>query len=237
MGSFGYLTKLYYNSSTINENIYCRQLIDHIHNNIVEPDTVLTMDYRNIVRREMFPLVLRIPKLFIKSIIFISNSSFQQNHKILSKYIHKYVSSLLTDYSNIIAIGGESYMYCINSLTMYDNIYHYTNSVAIYNDVEYNDRTNKIINNLVDYNKLKKSDFVVNFNTTCLINLSSLNKNLIMILNTLILRKIIIISCDHVNFWKKCKLLNNYKLIHRKKIICYKMYYFITINLFENKFL
>jgi hypothetical protein len=43
---------------------------------------------------------------------------------------------------------------------------------------------------------------------------------------------LIIINCNQKDFWKKRKLLSNYRLVKRKKFICWKIGYFITINIF-----
>ena len=47
--------------------------------------------------------------------------------------------------------------------------------------------------------------------------------------------RLIIINCHHQDFWKKIKLLTNYKLIIRKKFIDYRSNYFITVNVFIRK--
>ena len=166
-----------------------------------------------------------LPQLFLKNYVFISSNSFQQNHYILSNQIRKYISQLLSP--NIIAIGGESYLY---GILFCNNIIHYTNSKFIYNDCNYNNKfyRKNIENNLIDYNK----DIISDKYNFCLINLSSLPINLCKNINKNLYTKLVIISCNHEDFWKKRKLLSNYRLIKRQKFICWKIGYFITINIF-----
>lgn len=174
-----------------------------------------------------------IPQIFNNNIIFISAQSFQQSHKILSKHIRKYVISLLNETNdNITCIGGESYIYGI--ISNYNNIYHYTNSQYIYDDLEYNNKIYKknINNNIINYNNI--NDYFVN-NNICIINLSKLYIKLLKTINNNKYDKIIIINCNHNDFWNKIKILNNYKLIERKQFICEKLKYFITVNLFIYK--
>ncbi len=170
-----------------------------------------------------------VPQLFNNNIVFISTDSFQQNHKILSIKIRKYINSLLCD--NITCFGGESYLYALINKNIKD-IYHYTNSKSIYNDCIFNQRIygkyKNITNNLVNYNTI----IPIHKTTTCLINLSCLNSNLIKQINKIDYNHIIIINCHHDDFWKKTKSLTNYKLVLRKKFICNKLGYFITVNLF-----
>ena len=47
--------------------------------------------------------------------------------------------------------------------------------------------------------------------------------------------RLIIINCHHHDFWKKIKLLSNYKLIIRKKFVDYDSKYFITVNILIRK--
>ena len=174
-----------------------------------------------------------IPQYFNNYIVFISAKSFQQTHYILSKQIRKYVieylnyNDILCIYNDILCIGGESYLYTLN-LNL--NITFYTNNQSIYDDCIFNNNIYKkhINYNLVDYNK-----FIINSEyDICLINLSYLNTNIINQIQNI--NKIIIISCHHDDFWKKINF-PNHKLIIRKKFICYKMKYFITVNIFIKK--
>ena len=171
-----------------------------------------------------------IPQIFNSNYIFISIDSFQQNHIILGVYIRRYVDSLINN-KEITCIGGESYIY---GLIKCDKIYHYTNNKSIYDDCEYNNKFYKknIINNIItNYN-----DFNYDIYTNiCLINISKLTLSLLTSLINQNINKIIIINCNHKDFWNKIKiLLINYKLI-RKKFICYKLKYFITVNVFIKK--
>jgi len=171
-----------------------------------------------------------LPQIFNNNQVFISSNSFQQNHIVLSRRIRKYASKFLGE--SIIAIGGESYLY---GITLCKNIIHYTNSKYIYEDCQFNNKfyRKNIENNLIDYNINNISD---KYNY-CLVNLSSLPKNLIEKLNKNLYFKIIIISCNHEDFWKKIKYLSNYKLKIRKKFICWKIGYFLTVNIFVPNFI
>lgn len=174
---------------------------------------------------------LYIPQLFNNNTVYISYKSFQQNHSVLAKMIRKYTYSIIKNFNNIICIGGESYIYALTSKI--NNIYHYTNNIHIYNDVNYNLKYyhKNLVNIIVNYNN--NIDFPSYSN--CLINLSKLNIKLIQTINNNNFNNIIIISCHHNDFWKKIKLLSNYKLQSRKKFICYKMKYFITVNILIKK--
>ncbi len=172
-----------------------------------------------------------LPQLFNNKQVFISSNSFQQNHTILSKLLRKYVSNIIKyDY---IAIGGESYLYGITNNC--NNIIHYTNSKFIYDDCNCNNKFYKknIENNLVDYNTSPISD---KYNY-CLLNLSKLPENLMKKINSNLYIKLVIISCNHDDFWKKIKYLSNYRLIQRKKFICEKIGYFISVNIFIPTFI
>jgi hypothetical protein len=174
-----------------------------------------------------------IPQEFNNNIVFISSKSFQQNHIILSKQIRRYVSNIIKNYKNLLCIGGESYLYGLTSNIF--NLFNITNNKYIYNDIIFNTNYYKsnrnIISSLVDYNNYIPQEF-----NNCIINISTLNYNLITNINNLSnLNTIIIISCHHDDFWKKIKLLTNYKLISRKKFICYNLRYFITVNILIRK--
>ena len=96
-------------------------------------------------------------------------------------------------------------------------------------------KDNAIINN--DNNYLTNKDNANNANNydLCIINLSSLNINLLHKINLLINKVIIIISCHHDDFWKRIKILNNFKLMKRQQFVCPILHYFITVNIFYNK--
>lgn len=193
-------------------------------------------DYNGFVIMDCFNNVYRdhknsIPQSFNNQQVFISSQSFSQNHIHLGYRIRKFVSTILGT-QNIIAIGGESYLY---GLTQCENIIHYTNSKFIYFDCHFNNKfyRKNIENNLINYNK----DSISNKNQCCLINLSSLPINLMNQVNSNQYFKLVIISCNHDDFWKKRKILKNYRLLKREKFICEKIGYFITVNIFVPNFI
>ena len=192
--------------------------------------TVVIYDYRNRIR--ILNKKKRIPQNFLSSTIFISSTSFQQNHKILSTKIRSYVYNNISKSKCITCIGGESYLYGL--VLQIQNIYHYTNCKSIYNDLEFNNKFYKknICNNLINYNNYENYFGDNNF---CIINLSRLYEKLIIMLNDKNYQKIIIIKCNHNDFWKKIRLLYNYKIISRERFICEKLNYFITVNIFIKK--
>ena len=168
---------------------------------------------------------------FNDSDVFISAQSFQQNNLVLGSQIRKYVSSLISDLSELVCIGGESYLY---GLTQQIPMVHaYTNSLHIYSDMLFNEAFYKKQTNtnavLCDYNKLKN----LLQSETCLINLSNLNVNLLKVVNMTDYNKIIIINCHHEDFWKKIKILSNYKIRKRKQFVSYILRYFITVTVLE----
>lgn len=161
-----------------------------------------------------------IPQYFNNKIVFQSYDSFQQNNLKLSKMIRRYVKQNIKT-QIIQAIGGEGYLYSEESIC-------YTNSESIYNDMKYNCYNNS---KLVNYNK-----YIFNFTyDDIVLNLSNLNKELMIQINKCNSNRIIIINCHHEDFWKKTKLLNNFKLITRRKFIDYKSKYFLTVNIFVRK--
>lgn len=173
---------------------------------------------------------------------FISSNSFQQ-HKLIRFQIRKYINFLILNLynklieknafrqhlSSIVCIGGESYLYGISNNFNY--IINYTNSLSIYNDVILNNSIYKtnLDNYYIDYNKfvnIKNSDLLI-------INLAKLHINLLKQINTRYYKYIIIINCHHNDFWKKIKLLTNFKIISRKQFIVTN--YFVTVSLFQYK--
>lgn len=176
------------------------------------------LDYRNRTRIDE----KYIPQYFNNEIKFISYKSFQQNNLVLSKQIRKFVSENIKN--NIIAIGGEGYLYNYNC-------YFYTNSKSIIDDATYNGYNHNNLH-LIDYNEYK---FDFNIVDNILLNLSRLNENIVKQINLSLCNTIIIISCHHKDFWKKIKLLTNYKLCLRKKFIDWKSKYFITVNILKRK--
>lgn len=173
---------------------------------------------------------------------FISSNSFQQ-HKLIRFQIRKYINFLISNLYNkliekntftkylstIVCIGGESYLFGISN--KFNHIINYTNSLSIYNDVIFNNSIYKtnLDNYYIDYNKfldIKNSDLLI-------INLAKLHINLLKQINTRYYKYIIIINCHHNDFWKKIKLLTNFKIISRKQFIVTN--YFVTISLFQYK--
>lgn len=168
---------------------------------------------------------------FIDSDVFISAQSFQQNNLVLGNKIRKHVSKLISGLSELVCIGGESYLYGLTQ--QIPVIYTYTNSPHIYSDILYNETFyKKLINsntNLCDYNKLQQ----LVQSETCLINLSNLNAKLLNIINISNYNKIIIINCHHEDFWKKIKLLSQYKIKQRKQFVSCSLGYFIAVTVLE----
>lgn len=165
---------------------------------------------------------------FNNEYVFISENSFKQNSQI-SKQLRKYVDTQI-NYSNISAIGGESYIYVLtNKKTTHIN--HYSNSESIVRDASLNNKfyKKKLYNSLINYNtfnKLKHADLLI-------VNLAKLNINLLNQINKRYYKQIIIINCHHEEFWKRLPLLSNYKLSSRKQFITDS--YFITVNVLDNK--
>jgi hypothetical protein len=164
---------------------------------------------------------------FNGSDVFISAQSFQQNNQEIGNQIRKYVAGLVGKLNQITCVGGESYLYGLTCLI--PNIYAYTNSQIIYNDIKYNSKFSKgnCKYNLCDYNKINQ----IEPSSVCLINLSSLNKNLMGVINKAGFEQIIIISCHHEDFWKKIKFLPNYKIKSRKQFVAYSLGYFLTVSI------
>ena len=160
--------------------------------------------------------------------VFISKNSFKQNSQI-AKQLRKYVDTHI-NYSNISAIGGESYLYgLINKKITHIN--HYSNSESIVRDASLNNKfyKKKLYNSLINYNtfdKIKHADLLI-------VNLAKLNINLLNQINKRYYKQIIIINCHHDEFWKRLPLLSNYKLASRKQFITDS--YFITVNVLNNK--
>ena len=161
--------------------------------------------------------------------VFISKQSFKQN-KIIKKDIRFNVSEYIK-YDNIVCIGGESYLFGLTN-NIVTNITHYTNSIYIYNDAEKNNKIYKksFKNNIINYNSFTD---IIN-RDILIINIAKLNINLLNVINKRFYKKIIIINCHHIEFWKRIKLLTNYKLILRKQYI--SKLYFVTVNILEYKF-
>lgn len=181
----------------------------------------IALDYRNRVRihNSLIPFLLN------KKIIFKYLDTFQQNNSYLSNKIRKYV--FLNIDNNVMCIGGESYIYGIEC----DNFIYYSNCDKLCFESDYNSNSKSIY--IKDYNKLDKKQFKIIY-PIVIINLSKLNKELLLLLNSFEIYKIIIINCHHKDFWKKIKYLDKFKLINREKFIVKN--YFITVNiLYKNE--
>jgi hypothetical protein len=166
---------------------------------------------------------------FNNSNVYINENSFIQNYKI-SKELRLDVK-LELDCNNIVSIGGESYLFGLTNENI-TYIINYTNSKYIFDDAILNNKIyNKYLQNyLIDYNiytKFKNAGILI-------INLAKLNINLLNNINKRYYKKIIIINCHHDEFWKRIKLLTNYKLITRKQYIANNN--FITVNILEYKY-
>ena len=161
--------------------------------------------------------------------IYISSKSFKQNDKIAKEL--RLDVNLEINNKNLIAIGGESYIFgLINNIIL--NIIFYTNSKFIYNDAILNNTmyNKNLQNNLIDYNTIND----IKSGNILIINLAKLHINLLNIINKRIYTKIIIINCHHKEFWNRIKILYNYKLIKRKQYITNNN--FITVNILQYKY-
>jgi hypothetical protein len=160
--------------------------------------------------------------------VFISENSFKQNSQIAT-HLRKYVDTQI-NYNNISAIGGESYLYGLTNKQV-THINHYSNSESIISDASVNNKfyKKKLYNSLINYNtfdKIKHADLLI-------VNLAKLNINLLNQINKRYYKQIIIINCHHEEFWKRLRLLSNYKLSSRKQFITDS--YFITVNVLNNR--
>ena len=209
------LTKVFVDDKLTNLHLLNINLINWIKYN-KHYKGIICLDYRNRIRKNINVFV---PFVFCNKIVFKYIDTFQQNNNILAKKIRLCVNKLID--TNITCIGGESYLYgLINSHINYN---YYTNSEKLYIEAEHNKQN---------------TSFLVNYNTTnsiyfynyVIINLSKINNNLITLINKSHIKKLIIISCKHTDFWKKIKKLKTYKSLKRIKFI--NINYFITVNIF-----
>jgi hypothetical protein len=161
--------------------------------------------------------------------IYMSKLSFQQNNKICKELRFDVSNEINQDY--MVSIGGESYLFGLTNKNI-QNIIHYTNSKYIFNDANLNNNLihKKLKNHLINYNIFSnyKSGKIL------IINLAKLNIKLLTEINKRLYEKIIIINCHHIEFWKRIKLLTNYKLIKRTQYIT--DYNFITVNILLYKY-
>lgn len=166
--------------------------------------------------------------IFNNEYVFISDNSFKQNSQIAT-HLRKYVNTQI-NYTNISAIGGESYLYGLTNKQI-THINHYSNSESIINDARVNNNfyKKKLYNSIINYNtfnRIKHADLLI-------VNLAKLNINLLTQINKRYYKQIIIINCHHDEFWKRLPLLSNYKLSSRKQFITDS--YFVTVNVLNNK--
>ena len=159
-------------------------------------NTMYLLDYKYRIRQILIKTVIRIPQNFINHIVFISSSSFQQNNCNVKNKIRKSVFSFIKNSKNILAIGGESYLYGLISNCDYMKLY--TNSESINQDFIFNNQIYKkhAESQVVNYNQL---DIILNKKYDVIINLSKINLNLIKWLNQnkKMINSITIISCGN----------------------------------------
>src|SRR3990167_9115447 len=114
--------------------------------------------------------------------------------------------------------------------------YFYTNHESIYGDMLYNNniyRSNNIKRymQLIDYVSLPQTfEFKSNIMGICVINLSKIHTNVINVIesNKYIIPEIIIISCDHNDFWNKIKLFKSYSIKSRKQFTSFNSFVTVT---------
>lgn len=185
----------------------------------------ISLDYKNNIRID----AKLIPFLLFNHIIFKYNNTFQQNNKYLSNKIRKKVLDYCGNINNITCIGGESFIYPI--LLKVKNFNFYSDSEKLVKESIFNfniyNRNNLNNCKIIDYNKCHNFYCYDNL----ILNLDTLNQNLIKKINKKKINKIIIINCNYKDFWKKIKLLTNYNLINRKKFIGNN--YFISVSVFQ----
>lgn len=169
---------------------------------------------------------------FLNEKVFISDNSFKQD-KIVAKKLRLYVNSLLIN-KNLTCIGGEAYLLGMVNKNIQD-IINYTNSKYIFDDVNFNNKFYRKVkqNLLIDYNNVCRLNNSNTLDSQLLINLANLNVNIMNIINNTCYDEIIIINCHHINFWKRIKILTNYKLISREYFINKIKGSFITVNILQ----
>ena len=208
------------------ENIYheCHQLLKGFINQKPEYKGFVALDYK---KRTRFDNPNLIPFVFYKNIIIFKYlDTFQQNNIILAKKIRSYIVNycVINNLNKVTAIGGESYAY-LKMIKGIEEYNFYCNQKKLKEEADFNliDSNNLII----DYNDKKLK---LNLNSTLIINLSKLNHNLMNVINkNLNVNKIIIINCHHSDFWKKMKILNNFRIVERNQYVDYN--YFITVSI------
>ena len=194
-----------------------------IRNSLFSNKNIVILDYR--LRCRNFKN--RIPINFLKDVVFVSEKSFIQNNSLLSNKIRSYVFNSIDVNCSILGIGGESYMY-LKNIDDFNNKHFITNNEIIYEDAMSNNVLKNFQLDLVNYENVLIRELFDNV----IINISKLNQNIIRQINRITNKKIIIISCNHTDFWNKIKMFTKFKLVNRKKFIDEKLGYFITVNIF-----
>jgi 5'(3')-deoxyribonucleotidase len=199
---------------------------------------IFTLDYRNRIRKNQIFNPVLFPK---NKIIFISHNSFQQTNSKLNNSIRKYVLEKSKSYTDIMSIGGESYVYGLNKICK--RLVFYTNSEHIINDFKknlcfYGEQLRNIFSYKIAYNNIDDytKHFEIPYTNICvIINLSKLNLNVINYLNKYksFIKYIIIISCNHKDYLKKSILLD-FKLHTHKNFVDYKLKSIISVYCYQN---
>lgn len=173
-----------------------------------------------------------IPINFDSRIVFTTLKSFIQNNSSISKSIIRMMKCYFSqiDLNNPLCIGGCSYLYLLFSNS---NVTFWTNSASIYQDAICNSKCYSMYLNchLVNYH----DNLIINDYDIVIINLNKLHRNICQTINNSNTKYLIIISCDHQDFWKKRTLLFKYKIIDRQQIICDRMYYFVSVTYLIHK--
>lgn len=184
----------------------------------INSDKLCMLDYKFRVRDNG-----NIPIIHNNKIFFVSIKSFIQNNINIGKKVRKNVSNILTNFKGLtLGIGGESYMYMKSG-------HFISNSKSIINDCINNTDNTNLWCSYIDYNNINIDIIYDNI----IINLSSLNCNLLNQINNRCKNKILIISCKHGDFWHKIKRLTNFKIKKRIQFPDFKLGYFITVTLLE----
>jgi hypothetical protein len=185
----------------------------------INSDKLCMLDYRNRVRDNGI-----IPIIHNNNFFFVSINSFIQNNIIIGKKVRNVVGKLISKFKGLtLGIGGESYMYM--------NSGHFiSNSKSIINDCINNTYLIPLKCKYINYNNINIDIIYDNI----IINLSSLNNNLLNQINNRCKDKILIISCKHCDFWNKIKRLTNFKIKKRIQFPDFKLGYFITVTLLQN---
>lgn len=165
-------------------------------------------------------IIKRVPLKILDNNIWKPVDVFTQNNSILSKRLREYVFDNIED--NLYGIGGEFYVYGIKYNKYYKGI---SNNKEIIETAKFNNNLYLLNSELkeVDYNK---GDFLeIEDKSTILINLSKININIINFCNKnkKLITKIILISCNEKDYYKKINKFNfNIKAItnfYDKKVI------------------